>query len=190
VFIVGLGNPGSDYQHTWHNIGFKLIDAIVLASGTAPVQKTLAHATVYHITYRGKQIRLAKPNTYMNLSGIAVAAILNKYKLQPHDICIAFDDFDLPFGRVRLRLQGSPGTHNGMKSVIEHVGTQKITRLRLGIGPKPTGIGTNAFVLTPLPDTILNRMDTMLNTLANEVLQGMPTPHLMNRLNAMAFNLI
>lgn len=137
--IVGLGNPGTEYERTRHNIGFMAVDA--LASdwsislgkekrfygifGEGRLSSSLAH--------NGK-IRLLKPTTYMNLSGQAVRACVDWFKCSPENILVVYDDMDLPLGKLRLRPSGSAGGHNGMKSIISHLGTQHFPRLRLGIG--------------------------------------------------------
>ncbi|MFM7885209.1 MAG: aminoacyl-tRNA hydrolase [Pseudanabaena sp.] len=137
--IVGLGNPGTEYERTRHNIGFMAIDALATDMsislgkekrfygmfGEGRLSSSLAH--------NGK-IRLLKPTTYMNLSGQAVRACSDWFKCNPENILIIYDDMDLPLGRLRLRPSGSAGGHNGMKSVISHLGTQNFLRLRLGIG--------------------------------------------------------
>ena len=104
---------------------------------------------VYHLTLQEHALIAIKPQTFMNLSGEAVVAVMNYYKLTPNEICIVTDDLDIEFGRVRMRLKGGPGNHNGMKSVLQHLGTSQVARLRLGIGPKPEGIDLSAFVLNP-----------------------------------------
>ncbi len=132
--IVGLGNPGSKYAHTRHNIGFDVIDALaqdwqVSLSEQRKFQGEIGEG------YRGKQrVRLLKPLTYMNHSGQAIRAVLDWYKLEPTSVLVVYDDMDLPLGKVRLRQSGSAGGHNGMKSAIAHLGTQAFPRLRIGIG--------------------------------------------------------
>ncbi|MDJ0795620.1 MAG: aminoacyl-tRNA hydrolase [Calothrix sp. MO_167.B12] len=138
--IVGLGNPEPKYDQTRHNIGFAAVDALSRSwqinlagnrkfqgdygEGFAPVDR--------------KKIRLLKPSTYMNLSGQAIQAVANWYKLSPESVLVIYDDMDLPLGKTRLRLSGSAGGHNGMKSTISHLNTQNFPRLRIGIG-KPKG---------------------------------------------------
>ncbi|NMF58909.1 aminoacyl-tRNA hydrolase [Pseudanabaena yagii GIHE-NHR1] len=137
--IVGLGNPGTEYERTRHNIGFMAVDALAKdwsislgkekrfygIFGEGRLSSSLAH--------NGK-IRLLKPTTYMNLSGQAVRACADWFKCSPENILVIYDDMDLPLGKLRLRPSGSAGGHNGMKSIISHLGTQNFPRLRLGIG--------------------------------------------------------
>jgi len=133
--IVGLGNPGREYEKTRHNIGFMVLDEIArrneLTFSMAPSQVPDAFvAKKYHVP----QALLAKPLTYMNRSGEAVAALLRYYDIEPVDLLIVYDDIDLPFTRLRARARGSAGTHNGMRSVVERLGTTEFPRLRLGVG--------------------------------------------------------
>jgi peptidyl-tRNA hydrolase, PTH1 family len=133
--IVGLGNPGSEYKDTRHNIGFMAIDrlASLWHINLAPDRKFQG---VYGDGRypNGKKIRLLKPTTYMNLSGQSVRSLIDWYKLSPQSVLAIYDDIDLPFGKIRLRPSGSAGGHNGMKSLISHLGTQNFPRLRVGIG--------------------------------------------------------
>lgn len=139
--IVGLGNPGAKYDKTRHNIGFDVVDR--LAQGW---QIPLSEHRKFHGVYGegvaagGKKLRLLKPTTFMNRSGQSVRAIADWFKLDPAQILVIYDDMDLPLGRIRLRLTGSAGGHNGMKSIISHLGTQDFPRLRIGIGaPRQAG---------------------------------------------------
>jgi PTH1 family peptidyl-tRNA hydrolase len=140
--IVGLGNPGAKYDQTRHNIGFTLVDALAQRW-----QISLAEHRRFQgcfgegFAMPGQKIYLLKPTTYMNRSGQAIRAVLDWYKLEPESVLIIYDDMDLPLGRIRLRLSGSAGGHNGMKSAIAHLKTQNFPRLRIGIGsPKSQAI--------------------------------------------------
>ena len=136
--IVGLGNPGKKYDRTRHNIGFAAIDALAKSW-----QITLTENRKFKGEFgegrgvNGEKVRLLKPLTYMNRSGESIGAVTSWYKLPPESVLIIYDEMDLPLGRVRLRLSGSAGGHNGMKSAIAHLNTQNFPRLRIGIG-KPT----------------------------------------------------
>lgn len=133
--IVGLGNPEPKYDQTRHNIGFAAVDAIS-RSWQIPLTENRKFQGEFG-EGRGLQtakIRLLKPLTYMNRSGQAIRAVTDWYKLQPESVMIIYDDMDLPLGKIRLRLSGSAGGHNGMKSAIAHLGTQSFPRLRIGIG--------------------------------------------------------
>jgi peptidyl-tRNA hydrolase, PTH1 family len=132
--IVGLGNPGNKYAQTRHNVGFEAIDHLAKRW-----QITLSdHKKFQGIAGEGltgqQKIRLLKPQTFMNLSGQSVRAVLDWYKLDPTTVLVIYDDLDLPLGKLRMRLAGSAGGHNGMKSIISHLGTQAFPRLRIGIG--------------------------------------------------------
>lgn len=133
--IVGLGNPGAKYDRTRHNIGFEVVD--LLAKWW---QISLSEQKKYQglfgegLGVNNAKVRLLKPQTYMNNSGQSIRAVLNWYKLPPESVLIIYDDMDLPVGKLRMRLSGSAGGHNGMKSAIAHLGTQNFPRLRLGIG--------------------------------------------------------
>lgn len=133
--IVGLGNPGAKYDRTRHNIGFDVIDA--LAKGYPDVslaENKRFQGIAGEFRSAGERTILLKPTTFMNISGQAVRAVLDWYKLDPASVLVVYDDMDLPTGRLRLRLSGGAGGHNGMKSIISHLGTQEFPRLRIGIG--------------------------------------------------------
>ncbi|MEO0535401.1 MAG: aminoacyl-tRNA hydrolase [Cyanobacteria bacterium P01_A01_bin.123] len=132
--IVGLGNPGNQYDRTRHNVGFDVVDRLAYRwQGTLPEHKRFK-GKYGEIRVAGQKIGLLKPLTFMNRSGQSVRAVVDWYKLSPNDVMVVYDDMDLPVGKLRLRLAGSAGGHNGMKSIIAHLGTQDFPRLRLGIG--------------------------------------------------------
>ncbi|WP_026731688.1 aminoacyl-tRNA hydrolase [Fischerella sp. PCC 9605] len=133
--IVGLGNPEPKYEQTRHNIGFAALDALS-RSWQIPLAENRKFQGEYGegIAPTKDKIRLLKPLTYMNRSGQSIQAVINWYKLPPESVLIIYDDMDLPLGKTRLRLSGSAGGHNGMKSAIAHLSTQNFPRLRIGIG--------------------------------------------------------
>lgn len=144
--IVGLGNPEPKYDQTRHNIGFAAVDALARA-WQIPVAENRKFQGEYGegIACGGVKIRLLKPLTYMNRSGQAIQAVTSWYKLPSESVLIIYDDLDLPLGKTRLRLSGSAGGHNGMKSAIAHLSTQNFPRLRIGIGkPKNATNGDNS----------------------------------------------
>jgi PTH1 family peptidyl-tRNA hydrolase len=145
--VVGLGNPGREYEWNRHNIGFLAVDFLVNEFGCSASGKKWK-SEVFQGRLFNQSAVLLKPQTFMNLSGQAVQAVLGFYKMLPQDVLIIYDDFDLPFGTVRFREKGSAGTHNGMKSVLVELGTVDVPRLRLGIGPKPEGRDVSGFVLS------------------------------------------
>jgi PTH1 family peptidyl-tRNA hydrolase len=132
--IVGLGNPGAQYDRTRHNIGFEVVDALG-KRWQVPLAENRKFQGYFGEGFIARhKVRLLKPSTFMNLSGQSIRSILDWYKLDPIAVLVVYDDMDLPVGRLRLRLKGSAGGHNGMKSTIAHLGTQDFPRLRLGIG--------------------------------------------------------
>jgi len=149
--IVGLGNPGKKYEHTRHNVGFDVTEVISQKAGIRP-WRSRCKASVAEGLYKGDKIALARPQTFMNLSGVSVAALLRWYKLEPKHLLVVFDDIDLPLGKLRLRGEGGPGTHNGMRSIIDELGRQDFPRLRVGIGPKPERYELADFVLSHYAD--------------------------------------
>ncbi|HTX89188.1 MAG TPA: aminoacyl-tRNA hydrolase [Bacteroidales bacterium] len=130
--IVGLGNIGDEYADTRHNIGFIVADAFVSASGGK--FESGRYASFSKISYRGKNLVVIRPTTYMNLSGKAVRYWMNREKIEPQNLLVIVDDLALPLGTFRLRKKGSDGGHNGLISIIEHLGTTEFPRLRIGIG--------------------------------------------------------
>jgi peptidyl-tRNA hydrolase, PTH1 family len=137
--IVGLGNPEPKYDHTRHNIGFEAVDNLASSWGMSwKENKRFQGLITEGVSTYGNKIRLLKPLTYMNLSGQAVRAVTDWYKIPPQSVLVIYDEMDLPVGRLRIRLSGSAGGHNGMKSIIAHLGSQNFPRLRIGIG-KSTG---------------------------------------------------
>ncbi|MGB0165411.1 MAG: aminoacyl-tRNA hydrolase [Luteibaculum sp.] len=130
--IVGLGNPGEKYANTRHNIGFKVLDAMAIASNT--VFKEERHGWLAQASFKARNIILLKPNTYMNLSGKAVAYWMQQEKIPLENLLIITDDLALPYGTIRLRGKGSDGGHNGLKDIQRVLGTPKYARLRFGVG--------------------------------------------------------
>ena len=130
--IAGLGNIGSEYTNTRHNIGFNVLDSLIEESGI--FFESGRHAHVAHFKFKGRTLVLIKPTTFMNLSGKAVAYWLQKEKIPLENLLVVTDDIALPFGTLRLRAKGSDGGHNGLKNIIEILGSQQFARLRFGVG--------------------------------------------------------
>jgi peptidyl-tRNA hydrolase, PTH1 family len=147
--IVGLGNPGPEYQWTPHNLGFLAVDEIANRASIR-VERPEGKALVGLGKVAGEEVILAKPQTYMNLSGISVRDLLEKYELGPEDLLVMWDERDLPWGMIRIAESGRPGTHNGARSVTSVVGTQEFARLRLGCGPDHPVGDLAAYVLRPM----------------------------------------
>lgn len=134
--VVGLGNPGDKYENTRHNAGFMAIDQLA-DRGDFPVQRLKFHALTHQTTISGQGVLVMKPTTYMNLSGDAVAEAAAFYKVSEEHILVLCDDVSLPVGKLRIRTQGSAGGHNGLKSIIQRLGTDKFPRVKIGVGGKP-----------------------------------------------------
>lgn len=132
--LVGLGNPGADYADTPHNLGFRAIDALASRLGAGWTAEKRFKAQAAKVLRQGETLWLLKPQTYMNLSGESVGPFLKYYGATPGDLLVLSDDCDLPPGRLRIRPSGSAGGHNGLKSIIAHVGTEAFARIRLGAG--------------------------------------------------------
>jgi PTH1 family peptidyl-tRNA hydrolase len=131
--IVGLGNPGREYGATRHNLGFMIVDELARRVGPGDWRRRF-QAELSEVRVDGGKIILLKPQTFMNLSGIAVREAVRWYKVQPADILVVADDIDLPFGAIRLRSAGGSGGHNGLKSIFSELGTDAVPRLRIGVG--------------------------------------------------------
>ena len=144
--IVGLGNVGSKYIRTRHNLGFEVVDDLASRWG-ATQPRSRFDARLQEVSVGGDKVVLAAPTTMMNNSGFAVRQIMNWYKLETTDVLVIYDELDLPFGRVRLRSSGGAGGHNGVKSIIEQLGGKDFNRLRIGVG-RPTSGSTIGFLLS------------------------------------------
>jgi len=144
--LVGLGNPGREYRDSRHNAGFMLIDMVAIRLN-ARGMKMQSKALVMTVAYEDRKLILAKPQTYMNLSGQSLQGLIHFYKLPLTNVLIAHDDLDLPFGTIRLRPGGGPGGQRGMASAIEQLGAKEFSRLRIGIGRPPGRMDPSAYVL-------------------------------------------
>lgn len=146
--IAGLGNPGKKYENTRHNVGFWCVDELARRWNITN-EKTEKRALTRDGIIRDRRVLLVKPQTYMNNSGEALRALVDFYKVDLKNIIIAYDELDIPFGTLRLRMKGSAGGQKGMKSVLQHLGTPDINRVRIGIGRPPGRMDAGAFVLRP-----------------------------------------
>jgi PTH1 family peptidyl-tRNA hydrolase len=144
--LIGLGNPGREYRDNRHNFGFMVIDSLIVRLNARGL-KVQSKAIVTSATYEDRKLILAKPQTYMNLSGQSAQGLLNFYKLPIENMLVAHDDLDLPFGTIRIRPGGGPGGQRGMASTIEQLGTKDFPRLRLGIGRPPGRMDPADYVL-------------------------------------------
>jgi PTH1 family peptidyl-tRNA hydrolase len=168
LLIVGLGNPGAQYSHTPHNLGFLTIDRLAGEVGIR-VNRPEANALVGRGEIAGSPVILAKPLTYMNLSGGSVKALLDKYELEPRQLLVIYDELDLPWGALRLRERGSAAGHNGMISVISALKTQEFLRLRLGIHPGGRVADGAEYVLQPFKRAQEKELDAILGRAADIV---------------------
>ena len=134
--IVGLGNPGDQYENTRHNVGFRALDELAEIANVS-VQKLKYKALTNTATVSGCKVLLMKPITYMNLSGEAVGEAARFFKIPPERVIVLSDDTSLPVGKLRIRKSGSAGGHNGLKSIIQHLGTDQFPRIKIGVGEKP-----------------------------------------------------
>jgi PTH1 family peptidyl-tRNA hydrolase len=165
--ILGLGNPGREYAETRHNLGFRVVD--LLAQRHRIRLRARFYSRWGRGTIAGQPVVLAQPLTFMNASGSAARRLLERFSLAPSDLLVIYDDLDLELGRLRLRRRGSAGTHKGMRSVVECLGTEDFPRLRLGIGPLPPGADAVAFVLSPFRGEEQPRVEEMLARAAESV---------------------
>lgn len=166
--MAGLGNPGPEYEKTPHNLGFLAVDRVAARHGIRVTRKE-ANSLVGLGAIQGRAAVLVKPQTFMNVSGPAVKALLDRYELSAANLLLVYDELALPWKQLRLRPKGSSAGHNGVKSVIRSVGTEEFARLRLGIHPgHPIGDGAR-FVLEPVRKAQWNELDEMLDQAADAI---------------------
>ena len=163
--VVGLGNKGIEYDNTRHNMGFMLVDRYLQYKNITDKFKEKFNAIYIETTINNEKVIFIKPMTYMNNSGIAVRAFVDFYKLNSEDILVISDDLDLDLGKFRLRRNGSSGGHNGLKSIISHLGTDNFKRLRIGISNDKDDVIN--YVLSKFSKKELNEIDTMFDTLVD-----------------------
>ena len=163
--VVGLGNKGREYENTRHNMGFMLIDRYLQYKNITDKFKEKFNAIYIETTINNEKVIFIKPMTYMNNSGIAIRAFVDFYKLNSEDILVISDDLDLDLGKFRLRRNGSSGGHNGLKSIISHLGTDNFKRLRIGISNDKDDVIN--YVLSKFSKKELNDIDTMFDTLVD-----------------------
>lgn len=168
--VVGLGNPGRRYAHTRHNLGFLLLDRIADATDTR-IGDERCESLVGRGRWEQESLVLAKPQTYMNNSGLAAAALVKRFQVRGADLVVAYDDLDLPFGRLRIRCGGSAGGHRGLASILQYVADRDFVRLRMGIGRPPAGVDAVDYVLSRFSPEEERDLDGML-TKAAEALEA------------------
>lgn len=165
--VVGLGNPGGRYSNTRHNVGFIAVNR--LANNLTGGWRNKFQAEVGEAVIAGDKCLLVKPQTFMNLSGRSVREILNWYKLAPENLIVIYDDMDLALGKIRLRFQGGAGGHNGIKSIIGELGTDRFDRIKIGIGRPPEGWDPVDYVLSDLRANELANMAEVLEKVEGAV---------------------
>ena len=178
--IIGLGNPDNKYSKTRHNIGFDVIDYIS-DKYNIPMDFVKHKAVCGKGIINGNKVILAKPLTYMNLSGESVIELVNYYKIEEDELIIIYDDIDLNVGKIRLWQKGSAGGHNGIKSIISHLGTEKFLRIKVGVGAKPKGWDLADYVLGRFNDeeraiveeAIIKAADACLSIMDNDITYAM-----------------
>jgi len=178
--IVGLGNPGTEYARTRHNLGFMLVDKLAAETGSA-VKRNECQSLVGNAVIAGQRVKLAKPQTFMNLSGNATACLVSKDEGDGSQLLVISDDLALPFGAIRLRQRGSGGGHNGLKSIIGALGTNEFIRLRIGIQPEHPVSDTRKFVLSEfsvsekesLPDVLERAAEALRSVLRDGIGKAM-----------------
>ena len=167
--IVGLGNPGIEYQFTPHNIGFLAVDRIAEQCGVV-VDNRHCKALTARSRIGNEEVLLAKPETYMNLSGMSVLELVRKYEVEPEkDLIVIYDELDLPLGMIRIRARGSSAGHNGMQGIINALQTEEIARIRIGIAPDDPKKGGAKYVLAPFRKSQLVAVDEALDLTAQAV---------------------
>lgn len=167
--IVGLGNPGIEYQFTPHNIGFLAVDRLAEQCGVM-IENRHCKALTARSRIGNEEILLAKPETYMNLSGISVLELVRKYEVEPEkDLIVIYDELDLPLGMIRVRARGSSAGHNGMQSIINALQTEEIARIRIGVAPDDPRKGGAKYILAPFRKSQLVAVDEALDVTAQAV---------------------
>lgn len=177
--IVGLGNPGDRYSLTKHNVGYIIVDMLAAKVGASFKYENKFKSQISQINYEGEKVLLVKPETFMNLSGEALRALSDFYKLSNKDFLVVYDDVSMDLGSVRLRDKGSDGGHNGIKSIIFHLKTQEFDRMKIGIGPQPHEMPLEAYVLQnfskdqieKLKEVVDYSIDAIIFYLKNDILK-------------------
>lgn len=168
--LIGLGNPGREYANTRHNFGFMLIDRLAVRLG-ARGMKVQSKAIVMDAQYEDHKLILAKPQTYMNLSGQSVQGLAHFYKIPFSNVMILSDDLDIPFGTIRIRASGGPGGQRGLSSILEQLGTKEVPRLRLGIGRPPGRMEPAYYVLQNFSKHDMQSLSEVLDRAADATLE-------------------
>lgn len=167
--VVGLGNPGRHYEMTRHNIGFLVLDELARRMGIPFRRSWRFPAQIAKGAFKEEKVRLVKPQTFMNRSGLAVGALLRKEGCRADNLLLVFDDTALDWGQLRVRAQGSAGGHNGVQSVLAALGDGAFSRIRVGIGPKPDRLSLSDYVLGPFSAVELQGLEDIIRRAADAV---------------------
>ena len=170
MIIVGLGNPGEQYENTRHNVGFKTIDIVAEKLGIA-INKEKFNGLFGEGIYNGKKVILLKPQTYMNLSGESVSEIMDFYKLPLDELLVIYDDIDIDVGKIRIRPEGSSGTHNGMRNISDILGSHDFPRIRIGTGKPKVEMDLAEYVLAKIPLEERDEINKAIQTASEAVLE-------------------
>ncbi|HHW90462.1 MAG TPA: aminoacyl-tRNA hydrolase [Clostridiales bacterium] len=183
--IVGLGNPGKKYLRAFHNIGFMTLEAVAQKLNIK-IKKLRCKSLIAESNLNGNKFVLACPQTYMNLSGEAVVLLLEKFKSDLDELLVVYDDADIGLGSIRLRPWGSAGTHNGMKNIIQSLGSEQFKRLRIGIGPPPEHVPLHEYVLQDIPKDLRQTMFEAIMSASDSIIDwinGAPFDAIMQNYN-------
>ena len=167
--VIGLGNPGKEYERTRHNIGFMVVEEIARRQGVVFKKMFWFPAKQAKCRFGEHEVRLIEPTTYMNRSGKAVWGAMKKWRVPAVETVVVYDDVDLELGSLRVRGKGSGGSHNGMKSILEWLQTKAFPRVRVGIGPKPAGADMIEFVLGGFPEEEYLKLEKVVERAADAV---------------------
>ena len=182
--VVGLGNPDKKYLNTFHNMGFMCVDKLAQKLGVT-FDKGECKSVTAHTRVGTEKVIIAKPVTYMNLSGEAVQELCHKYKIEKGNLIVVYDDIDIPMGNVRIRKEGSAGTHNGMRNIIKMIGTCDFVRIRVGI-QKETPMALVDYVLSNVSDddhAILDKTHDLVADALYDFVHGVDIDHVMQKYN-------
>ncbi|MCQ6563727.1 aminoacyl-tRNA hydrolase [Paenibacillus mendelii] len=174
-WIVGLGNPGTAYANTRHNVGFMAVDALAKRFGIS-VTQSKSKGLLGEGNIAGTKVVLLKPMTFMNLSGESVRGFMDYYKADLADLIVVYDDLDTEIGKIRLRYQGSAGGHNGIKSIIQHTGTQIFNRVRMGISRPQPGMKIADYVLSNFPKSETDQVASMIDQTCDAIEYALKHP--------------
>lgn len=180
--IVGLGNVGKEFENTVHNMGFRVVDKVAKELNIV-FKKNYCSSLIAEGNYNGEKVILAKPTTFMNLSGLAVKSLVKKFNLERNDFLIVSDDIDLPSASVRYRESGTAGTHNGLRNIVKELKTTSFNRLRIGVGKPPENVDLADYVLSHKVDNLVEISIDKGKEACMMFLEGISNPQIMQKVN-------